>query len=135
MYNSSTGLPLKFHIAVHCALQYKLYCRGTDLYGYKVPGVLLILFFLSGLSLTDHGGSSSQCCSCSRVKVINSNSTHKWKLHVCVTVNSTWMNTVIMQSDSWWVLRKILTLHVVLLICKFQYLLVDSWLFAGAVGW
>ena len=132
MYNSSTGLPLKFHFAVHCALQYKLYCRRTDLYGYKVGGSF-DTFFLFGLSLTDHSGSSSQCCSCSRVKVINSNSTHKWKLHVCVTVDSTWMNTVIMQSDSWWVLRKKLTLHVVLLIRKSQYLLVDSWLIVGCL--
>lgn len=126
IYNSSTGLSLKFHIAVHCTLQYNLYCRRRDLYGYRGRGFFWHFFFFSflfyalndssGLSLTDHGGSSSQCCSCSRVKVINSNSTHKWKLHVCVTVNSTWMNTVIMQSDSWWVLRKKLTLVLLILI-------------------
>ena len=45
MYNSSTGLPLKFHIAAHCALQYKLYCRRTDLYGYKVGGSFDTFFF------------------------------------------------------------------------------------------
>ena len=39
--------------------------------------------------LTDHGGPSSKCGSCSSVKIVNSNSTHEGKLHVCVGINPT----------------------------------------------
>ena len=41
------------------------------------------------LFLTDHGGPSSKCSSCSSVEIINRYSTHEGKLQVCVGINPT----------------------------------------------
>ena len=51
IYNSSTGLSLKFHIAVHCTLQYNLYCRRRDLYGYRGRGSFDTFFFFRFCSM------------------------------------------------------------------------------------